>query len=64
MAKKKASKVFRVEGENVQPVYVIARHPKGACTVAKQCGITLPRKPIISEVPDDYKTQALNFEAA
>jgi hypothetical protein len=64
MAKKKPSIIFRIDCRNGKdPIYVIARHTKGAKAVAKNCGMTLPRNPIISEVSDEYKFQALNYEA-
>jgi len=62
MAKKKANKVFRIAHQN-RHYFVIARHGKGAVSIAREKAIALPAKPSIKEVSWDNHALALNHEA-
>lgn len=44
MSKKKPNKVFRLLTVDDQPIYVIARHGKGARTIAIAEGLKLSRR--------------------
>lgn len=60
MAKKKADKVYLF---TVPPLFVIARHGKGAVTTLLQLGYSAKFMSNPVEVPWDNAPQAINFKA-
>ena len=65
MAKRKANKLFAVTvEERPLAVFVMARHRKGAASVAKEAGFTVVRdrlgKPAIVEADDAEDAQPIN----
>ncbi len=61
MSKKKPGKVFRVITADCKELIVLARHPKGARSVASEAGHTvLPSKSNVVEVDQAHADQAIN----
>lgn len=61
MSKKKPDKVYRVTTANCKELIVLARHPKGARSVASEAGHTvLPSKSNVVEVDQALAVKAVN----
>lgn len=61
MSKRKPGKVFRLLDVNERPIYVIARHGKGARTIAIGEGLKLPSRDAMAvEVDPRLASNAIN----
>lgn len=61
MAKKKPGKVFEVTTADCKKLVVLARHPKGARSVASEAGHTvLPSKTNVMQVDPRLAYKAIN----
>lgn len=61
MSKKKPDKVFRVTTADCKEIIVLARHAKGARSIAYYAGYTaLPSKSNVIEVDQAFAIQAIN----
>ncbi|MBF0247008.1 MAG: hypothetical protein HQL36_02885 [Alphaproteobacteria bacterium] len=67
MSKKRPDKVFRVCIEGDSPVYVLARHIKGAKSVAETHGHTVQKRLgqlCIYDADADMRDRCINLETA
>lgn len=61
MSRKKPDKVFRITTADCKGIIVLARHPKGARSIAHEAGYTvLPSKSNVIEVDPALADQAIN----
>ncbi|MCW9036233.1 MAG: hypothetical protein OQJ97_18605 [Rhodospirillales bacterium] len=67
MSKKKPSKVFLIGVKGVGSIYVLARHTKGALSVAKSHNYQVGKKdgkPIVIKTDEKMKINAINRPSA
>lgn len=67
MSKKRPDTVFRVCIDGDHSIYVLARHVKGAKSVAEAHGYTVEKRlgrPCIYDAPPTLRGRCINLEAA